>query len=298
VFLLANHKGLSFKNRDVIKMLYELQRKGFYVIESLLSGGRVNLEVKAIAAGYNPGWVFVDDKNSPQTALVFSRGQGGFYFVGRENNRKFESALLETITSLKPRLTGLGINCFEYSGTSPEWDQTLEQLFAHRDYGRDTQHVYLFPDLNQRRLPALRQGQDHQVVEINRALLNNPGLNTAFIEENLLDWWDSLDQFFKFGGGYGVICAGKAVALCYTSFVAGEKDWELGVNTHEDYRMQGYGMLRLHCWLAAGSAVSGLTGTAWKKIPPPAGWRYVSASPWPSLIMFTISGYRAITEPI
>lgn len=56
----------------------------------------------------------------------------------------------------------------------------------------------------------------------------------------MLDWWDSLDQFFKFGGGYGVICAGKAVALCYTSFVAGEKDWELGVNTHEDYRMQGY----------------------------------------------------------
>lgn len=221
-------------------MLDELQNDELQLIEPLLGGERVNLEVKAIAAGNSPGWVFVDDKDKPQTALVFSRGQGGFYFVGRENNHRFEVALLQTIAFLKPRLAGLDIDCFEYSGTSPQWDQSLKRLFADRDYGRDTQHVYLFPRLDQQRLPAPRQGLDHQVVEITGALMHSHGVDTAYIEKNLLDWWDSLDKFFEHGYGYSVVCAGKAVALCYTSFIAGEKDWELGVNTQEEYRIRGY----------------------------------------------------------
>ncbi len=221
-------------------MLYQLHKDELQLIQPLLSGERVNLEVKAIAAGNSPGWALVDEKDKPQTALVFSRGQGGFYFVGRENNQHFEVALPQTIANLQPRLAGLNIDYFEYSGTSPQWDQSLKRLFADRDYGRDTQHVYLFPGLSQHRLPAPRQGLDHQVVEITGALLNNPGIDTTYIENNLLDWWDSLDKFFEHGYGYSVACAGKAVALCYTSFVAGEKDWELGVNTQEEYRIRRY----------------------------------------------------------
>lgn len=52
-------------------MLNELNRDEFYKIELLLRGDRVNIEIKAIAAGNNPGWVFVDDHNSPTPPWSF-----------------------------------------------------------------------------------------------------------------------------------------------------------------------------------------------------------------------------------
>ena len=149
-------------------MLYELHQEDLNKIETLLTGDRVNLEIKAIAAKNNPGWIFVDDYNNPKTALVYSHGQKGFYFVGQPNNSTFKTALLQTMVELRPRLTGLNVDYFEYSGTSLDWENHMERLFANKDNKQFTQHVYLMPEIQ---MPALQEGRGDKVVKITKELL-------------------------------------------------------------------------------------------------------------------------------
>lgn len=223
-------------------MLAELKIQEFERIRPLLAGERVNMEIKGVAAGNNPGWVFVDNPNKPQTALVFAHGQKGFYFLGRENQPQFAAEVPRTIADLRPRLAVLGIDEFEYSGTSLLWDETLAKLFADNEPQEFRQHVYTFPDLQKAPLPE--SGEDSVLVEeLTPELLARTDLDKAAAETVLLEWWESLEKFFSVGSGYCVVWAGQIVSLCYTSYVAGPTEWELGVDTLGDFRQRGYGKL-------------------------------------------------------
>ncbi len=64
---------------EAMLKLYELHQEDLNKIETLLTGDRVNLEIKAIAGKNNPGWIFVDDCNNPKTLKQpFSPGQQDF----------------------------------------------------------------------------------------------------------------------------------------------------------------------------------------------------------------------------
>lgn len=202
-------------------MLTELKLDNYGRIRPMLEGDRVNMEIQGVVAGNNPGWVFADDGHNPQTALVFSHGQRGFYFVGWEDNPKFIEEIPATVEELRPRLAELGISEFEYSGASLAWEEKLPQIFAHRDVQVFRQHVYTFPELISSRLPA-PSSDSHQAEELTPELLNSVDLDTTFASRILLEWWDSLDNFFAVGSGFCIICSRQIVALCYTSFVGGE----------------------------------------------------------------------------
>ena len=96
-------------------MLQELQTAEFNRAWPILDGHRVNMEIKAIVTGNSPGWVFVDQKDKPQTALVFSHGQDGFYFVGREDNPVFIEAIFPTFDALSSSM----IFKFPVTGPAP-----------------------------------------------------------------------------------------------------------------------------------------------------------------------------------
>lgn len=228
----------------------------FSKLDKLLIGNRVNWEVKSIVAQNSLGWVYVDNTDHPETALVFCAGQQGFYFLGREDNPHFHNHIWQTITELlQPRLREIGVDFFEYSGTSLAWDATLETIFSARDYNQSNQYVYLFPDLAQVELPLTTLEPHARVAQITPELVANESIDTSFLEAVLLEWWESLDKFFKLGSGYCIIREQKAVSLCYASFVATIREWALGVDTHPDYRGRGYAkatttnMLR-HCQAA------------------------------------------------
>ncbi len=74
-------------------MIYELNQSQFKSISHLLTGERINLEIKAVVEGYNPGWVFVDNVMEPKTAMVWSQGIKGFYFLGDVNSNEFNNYL-------------------------------------------------------------------------------------------------------------------------------------------------------------------------------------------------------------
>jgi len=220
-------------------VLNKLHGSEFSKIFPLLTGSRVNIEIKAIAAGNNPGWIFVDESIAPQTALIFSSGQGGFYFTGKTGNKSFEKALPQTIIKMQSPLARMGIKYFEYSGTSTEWDDRLEKLFAHKDYKKELQRVYLLRKGEAVKYPALKKPVNYRVEEVNKNLLSHPHIDTSYIKKNILDWWDSLNDYCKFGKGYCSIYDGKAVSICLTSFVAQNKEWGIGIYTDENHRERG-----------------------------------------------------------
>lgn len=72
-------------------MIYELNRAQFLNISHLLNGELINLAIKAVVEGYNPGWIFVDNIENPKMAMIWSKGIKGFYFVGESNNLDFNN---------------------------------------------------------------------------------------------------------------------------------------------------------------------------------------------------------------
>lgn len=50
-------------------MIVELNNDEFFKVMHMLNHNLINLEIKSVVYNFNPGWIFVDDPNSPQTAL-------------------------------------------------------------------------------------------------------------------------------------------------------------------------------------------------------------------------------------
>ena len=126
-------------------MIYELDKSQFYKVSHLLVGDLVNIEIKGVVQGFNPGWVFVDNIDTPKTAMIWSKAIDGFYFVGDENNIEFNSSINKYIDSeISPRAKVLGLESFEFSGTSPKWDVIFEELFKCRKLNRSKQLTYKY----------------------------------------------------------------------------------------------------------------------------------------------------------
>lgn len=71
-------------------MITELKKSEFHVCKGLLNE-QGQLEAKAVIEGINPGRVFVDDRKTPATALVWLGNNDGFLFIGDERNERFNS---------------------------------------------------------------------------------------------------------------------------------------------------------------------------------------------------------------
>ena len=68
-------------------MIYELKKERFGSIKDIVHKQWDNIEIMAVLSGINTGWVFVDSLETPATALLWSKGIEGFYFIGNPDNR-------------------------------------------------------------------------------------------------------------------------------------------------------------------------------------------------------------------
>lgn len=219
-------------------MIYELKKEEFCKVNPLLKGDLINLEVKAVVEGFNPGWVFVDNVEDPKTTMVWSRGIEGFYFVGDENNPEFNNYINDYIVSeIYPRAKKLGLSSFEFSGTSEEWDKTLREIFEKRDIEISKQYVYKHKNLQDTSFDNISLEEGYSVRKVDEELLNN-SYNLEYVKEAIYEWWDSFEGFIKYGVGYCILHENKAVCSCVTSFMI-DNSMESHIKTKEEYRKKG-----------------------------------------------------------
>jgi RimJ/RimL family protein N-acetyltransferase len=216
-------------------MIYELRRtSSVRAIDSPFP------EALAIIEGNNPGWVFVDDLNTPRAALVWARGIAGFYVIGDADSAVFLKELdAHTEQVLKPRLHDLGLAWFEISGDE-SWNPVIETAFEKRNLESSQQWVYTLKPTTHESMMPLKAVDDCRLQKVDRHLLSGlSATNRGFLFPKLTQFWGNLDAFLKTGLGY-VLGDGEEIAsLCFSGFVAGNSH-VIDIETKASQRGKGY----------------------------------------------------------
>lgn len=219
-------------------MISELSQKEFHKIDHLLLGDRLNLEIEAVVAGFNPGWIFVDDVENPQTALVWSKGIEGFYLLGRPDSPTFNAEINSFVDeNIAPRAKGLGLNDFEFSATSTVWDQAILKIFEKRDMIISTQLVF-GKTANSTSTDFTPDDPNYRLHHVDPALLTDSSLDHQLIESAILEWWDSIESFMENGIGVAIYDKDQAVCTCVTSFMT-QTTMESHIQTAPPHRKKG-----------------------------------------------------------
>lgn len=223
-------------------MIIELNKCDYIKIKKLLIGNEVNLEVLSVVEGYNPGWIFVDDINQPGTALIWSKGIEGFYFVGNPNNKHFNAEINSFIDNqLKNRMIKEGLSSFEFSGVGQAWVDSFYNIFENRQLDVSTQHVY-------KNTHTKITTSTTEVYKIDNDFLSREDIDIEFAINNIYSWWEDKTHYLEHGIGYAVIRDNKVVCTCITSFRNGDT-MESHIETHPDYRKKGLATIAVSAFI-------------------------------------------------
>ena len=232
-------------------MIGELDKTEFFKCTKLINE-EGHLEVKAVIEGNNPGRIFVDDTTSPNTGLIWLGNHDGFFFIGDEENERFNNHINDFIDQvIFPEAKKLKINNFIAIGHHPRWEKTIERVFEHRNMQKSNQNVYKFEKSHRKDHNAPSISDDYQAFQMNKELYHNTDSsleNIEFLRSEILEFWTSPQEFFQRGLGYGIVYQNKIVSLCFSGFVA-ENVHGIDIETLEDHQGEKVGQKAARCFV-------------------------------------------------
>ncbi len=222
-------------------MIFEIEKDNFKSIYGLLDDKVDNVEIKAVIEGNNPGWIFVDSIKSPHTAMIWSKGIQGFYFVGDENNPEFNNYISDYIDKeIEPRAIKENLNRFEFSGETEKWCSILEEVFSGRELNKSKQYIYKFKYDSWHDYKKRKLNDKFVLRKINIELLNDKNIkNLDYIVSEILRWWNSCEEYLNETFGYCIVSDNIIVNYCLCNFVYDDIH-TMGIETLEEYRRNGF----------------------------------------------------------
>ncbi|OEH91966.1 GNAT family N-acetyltransferase [Bacillus solimangrovi] len=227
--------------------MIKLLSKDYHEIAKLLNQGIKYPEVISIIENNNSGAIFVDDVSKPKTALVWNQGMRGFYFIGDHENKLF----LEKITSFIENditmfLKEKGINHFEVSGTTSEWEETTEDLFCHKNLRNWSQVIYSLNRKNHINSSSVEN--KYKIYSLGDEKVNYQEFsNWTYYNDVLTDFWGDITKLLNKGNCYYAVDGLEIIGICYSGFVTSNTK-TIGLETDEKYRNQGIGYhLAMNC---------------------------------------------------
>ena len=212
-------------------MIYELERSDFYRCKGLLSGEE-NVEVNAIIEGNNTGRVFVDNTTSPKSGLVLLGNNDGSFLIGDSTNNSFNSEWKNFILEDK----SLGMEYFEVAGIHPLWDETILTIFNEKPIQKWTQKVYKIKEESYVKEDCPKIEEYYQTEKLTKDILTSGEItNSKEIRTTILESWRSIDDFLQLGVGYCAIYNNEIVSICFSNFVAANKQC-IHIETNEAHR--------------------------------------------------------------
>lgn len=201
-------------------MIYELKKDQFYRCADLANRS-ASIESRAIVAGINPGRIFVDNPDVPQTAMIWQGNLDGFMFVGNSNNAAFNEDINPYIDQvIVPQAKELGMNWFECIGDHSSWYSIFEnEIFPDRDLSTWNQFVYTLSPQDYQSVSRSDNDQEYTIERITRELLHSKTiLNLELVESKISEFWDEPSDFFDNGIGFCVMHYNLIVSICMTGF--------------------------------------------------------------------------------
>ena len=229
--------------------MIELSKAQYHYIRALLPVQEAYIEPKAVIDLNNPGWVFADSATQPKAALVWTQGNDGFYFLGNFDSQNTEEFHRIVDTIIMPRLASRKLEWFEFSSVPPVTDADLESIFKSRKLYSWEQTVYQYK--KDKAVPSITPAEGH-LCDIKSVGKKYPIKNKAFVNDKILNYWDSIDAFHAKADGYCLIIDDIVASLAITGWISGNTH-EISIETVDNYRSKGYAKIcasaLINCYL-------------------------------------------------
>lgn len=225
----------------------KILKDDYHKIYKLLNEGIKYPEVISIIENNNPGVVFVDEINAPNTALVWNQGMKGFYFIGNNESKLFLQNINSFIDSqMTSFLQERNIDYFEVSGTTVSWERTIENIFYNKNLRSWEQFIYYWDESI--KIKKQIKGFKYKIHSLGNMKINHYKYsNWKYYKNVIAEFWGEIDRLIDKGNCYYATDGNKIVGVCYSAFATSNVK-TIGIETEEEYRKQGVGYnLALSC---------------------------------------------------
>jgi len=218
-------------------MIYKLQKEHYKNVFNLLPQVEEMIDIKAVLQLNNPGLVLADSTSSPKSALIWTKN--GSNLVGDNENHNFNEHMKAGMEeNIVPIHRGIGYNGLDIGGNSHRWDETIEKIFKNSKIAKNYQLIYKYLKLQDSALKEVKLEGDYKLRIIDKDLLNENFRNINNLINEILIFWDTMDNFLEKGRGYCITKDDLILSRCTIDYVY-ENQRSLGISTHKDYRKKG-----------------------------------------------------------
>ena len=215
--------------------MFELTPSDFPRALPLLAAIKQAVLPYAICQGINPGRVFVDQRDGPHVALLWS-SVGYFLLAGDPVQAANLDEVSQVLTEVfVPASQTTGENSFILMTSGAGWKDHLPALLPGREVIEIYRRPFAFDPIRfaglgdwRSRIPS---GMRLQALDA-----------TLAEQAGVLASWASLDNFLAHGLGFGLLDGDQIASLCFSVLASREKV-EIDVHTPENYRRQGLAII-------------------------------------------------------
>ena len=151
--------------------MYELDKIDFTKIKTMVDREISSNAFLAVIDGYSPGAIFVDNKNNPLTALVWSKGVAGFGVIGNSLSESFTKNFMPFVDEfIIPFLRKQGHTHFEVNCINETLNNSFAELISIKHPHNWEQNLYKFYSDNMANSSLEKRKCVHMV---NRELLSS-----------------------------------------------------------------------------------------------------------------------------
>ena len=217
--------------------MFKLEEKDYHLVKNLVNSDYISIQLQTVINGTNPGLIYVDSQKSPETAIVYHQGEGGFYFIGNPENEIFIDSFDDFMKMIIEEFKSNDIREFEFSGDSQLWDKNFKILFFDYDLFESTQRVYLYMVATPINIYPI--DDMFMVKNVDKQLLNQTKIKgISFVKDEILQWWKNFEDYLKHNIGLVAMKNDKIVARCLLDGSA-DNMMSISVAVMEKYKEKG-----------------------------------------------------------
>lgn len=232
-------------------MFIKLTQSDYYKTKSLIKNTTHELFIEALLIGNAPGEIYVDDVNSPKSALFIT--EECKLVAGNSSNCNFNQGIKDKLSFNDQ------IAC-----DTEEWEEKIIAIHSNISLRKYARHYYILDKLKyltfEEQLPKGFTLEYVYVDSINKISYENA--------DKISDWFEAgfkeLTTFSGYCLGSYIRTGNKIVSWCLVDCIAGKKA-EIGLATDKAYRKMGLGAITAAATVGA-CLKSGIRQIGWQCI--------------------------------
>ncbi len=221
-------------------MFFKLKKSDYEKARAIFSPMDDHLAVEAMLDGSAPGSIYVDDPETPASALACGRRR--FYLAGNGQNKAFIQELrtlfLDRIFT-QARLDGVTAFVVYYSNGG--WEAAVEEILEGRNPVKVERQYYELTTLSN--VQQRNSSAPLALRRVDASLLNDLKLkNLEALKAETVSECPSVEEFLRTRLGVCAIVGDEIAGWCLSEYRRGDR-CEIGIETLEKYQRQGIATL-------------------------------------------------------